>query len=92
MQRVFLVGRLRACPHRRRGLLTVPLELGSRESVKLYQIGTNSEIAAHSGGFFVYLLRKHTKNSTKVRLRTPKEFLIGQICLYLIISRLHVKY
>ena len=37
MQRVFLVGRLRACPHRRRGLLTVPLELGSRESVKLHQ-------------------------------------------------------
>ena len=36
MQRVFLVGRLRACPHRRRGLLTVPLELGSRESVKLH--------------------------------------------------------
>ena len=52
MQRVFLVGRVRACPHRRRGSLTVPLELGSRESVKLYQIGTNSEIAAHSGGFF----------------------------------------
>ena len=52
MQRVFLVGRLRACPHRRRGLLTVPLELGSRESVKLHHFGKRTEIAALWGGFF----------------------------------------
>ena len=46
------MGRVRACPHRRRGSLTVPLELGSRESVKLHQNGRITEIAAHSGGFF----------------------------------------
>ncbi len=46
------MGRVRACSHRRRGSLTVPLELGSRESVKLHQNGRITEIAAHSGGFF----------------------------------------
>ena len=34
----FLAGRVRACPHWRRGSLTVPLKLGSRESVKLHQL------------------------------------------------------
>ena len=51
MQRVFWWG---ACglARPRRGSLTVPLELGSRESVKLHQNGRITEIAAHSGGFF----------------------------------------
>ena len=48
----FLVGRVRACPHRRRGLLTAPLKFGSRKSVKLHHFGKRTEIAAHSGGFF----------------------------------------
>ena len=46
------MGRVRACPHRRRGSLTVPLELGSRESVKLHHFGKRTEIAALWGGFF----------------------------------------
>ena len=33
-------------------LLTAPLKLGSRKSVKLHQNGKITEIAAHSGGFF----------------------------------------
>ncbi len=43
---------MRACPHWRRGSLTVPLKLGSRESVKLHHRETFFGIAAHSGGFF----------------------------------------
>ncbi|MBP7768957.1 hypothetical protein KA075_00460, partial [Candidatus Saccharibacteria bacterium] len=37
---------------RRRGLLTAPLKLGSRKSVKLHHFGKRTEIAALWGGFF----------------------------------------
>ena len=46
------MGRVRLWADRRRGSFTVPLELGSRESVKLHQNGRITEFAAHSGGFF----------------------------------------
>lgn len=48
----FLVGRVRVCSDRRRGSLAVPLELGSRKSVKLHQNSRITEIVALSGGFF----------------------------------------
>ena len=49
----WLVGRVRACPHSRRGSeLAALAEMGSDFGVKSHQIGTNSETVALSGGFF----------------------------------------